>query len=206
MNRRQFATSSGLALLASGALAQEKSAFRQQQPDAAGVANTLAGQAAAAVRSGESVQDAFARFAAVAAKAMPFLHMTALVAKESSAGGAGGPGDVRRLYSSVPSAYPVGGWKHLGGSEWAEHVLQQQRALVAAGDAALARYFPDHALLRSLGTRTLVNVPVVVCRRTVGAFAFLCQDEGVAPAALAQVESLAPSAAAVFVLGAGEQA
>ncbi|MHA7685328.1 hypothetical protein [Cupriavidus sp. PET2-C1] len=206
MNRRQFSTGSGLALLAFGALAQEKTGIRPEQADVAGVDSTLAGQATAAVRGGESVQDAFARFAAVAAKAMPFLHMTALVAKAPAVGGADGPGDVRRLYSSVPSAYPVGGWKHLGGSEWAEHVLQQQRVLVAAGDVALARYFPDHALLRSLGTRTLVNVPVVVCRRTVGAFAFLCQHEGVAPDALAQVVSLAPSAAAVFVLGAGEQA
>ncbi|GAB7547686.1 GAF domain-containing protein [Cupriavidus sp. 8B] len=145
------------------------------------------------------MDEAFTQWGHAAAIALPFRHMTALVTKHAS-GGADDPGDVRRIFSSVPSAYPVGGWKHLSGSEWSAHVLQAQRVLVASGSSALVRYFPDHALLRSLGTRTLVNIPLVVCQRTVGALALLCEQERIDPAALARIEALAPYTAPLFVL------
>ncbi|MFM0149020.1 hypothetical protein [Paraburkholderia sp. RL18-085-BIA-A] len=47
---------------------------------------------------------------------------------------------------------------------------------MANNDADLVHYFPDHQLLKSLGTATLVNIPAVVCQTTVGAFAFMCAE------------------------------
>jgi hypothetical protein len=165
----------------------------------AGVVEGLVERAADVVRSSESTREAFAQWSTTVSTVMPFLHMTALVAKEGS-DPAAGPGDVRRVYSSVPSAYPVGGWKHLAGSDWAAHVLQGQRILVASGEAQLKHYFPDHELLASLGTRTLVNIPVVVCRRTIGALAFLCEQASIDSATTNELHRLVPSIAPAFLL------
>jgi hypothetical protein len=153
-----------------------------------------------AVRNAGSANAAFTAWQAIAQKALPHLGMTALVSKVSQEGKPQSIGDVRRVFSSVPSAYPVGGWKHLSGSDWSRHVLERQQVLVASGGDALAKYFPDHELLRSLGTRTLVNVPVVVCRKTVGAFAFLCAQESVEPEVTVELERMASVATSVFLV------
>lgn len=196
MDRRTFAKSVALAALLAPALTQAK-----QNSTAKPVVNVddLIERASEAMRSSGSPLEAFAQWSTTAAIVMPFLHMTALVAKEG-ADPAAGPGDVRRVYSSVPSAYPVGGWKHLAGSDWAAHVLQGQRILVASGEAQLKHYFPDHALLASLGTRTLVNIPVVVCRRTIGALAFLCEQASIDSATINELHRLVPSVAPAFLL------
>ncbi|MCY1266602.1 hypothetical protein D9M68_136430 [compost metagenome] len=200
MNRRLFISAAALGSLATAARGQ--GSLGTSSYEASGAAATRVDTAASAIRNADSVQSALAAWGKIAGEVLPFVHLTALVAKVPAAGEgkAGTGGDVRRIFSTVPKAYPVGGWKHLGGSEWASHVLQQQKVLIASGDAALARYFPDHALLRSLGTRTLINLPVVVCRQTVGAFAFLCGQEAVDAEAVAAVQKLVPSAAAVFIM------
>jgi hypothetical protein len=156
--------------------------------------------AMASIRNADSVQAALTAWALVVQKALPHLQMTALVSKVAPDGKSQAVGDVRRIFSTIPSAYPVGGWKHLSGSDWSRHVLERQQVLVASGNEALAKYFPDHELLRSLGTRTLVNIPVVVCRKTVGAFAFLCAQEAIAQDVTAAIDRLASVAAPVFLL------
>ncbi|WP_150740009.1 GAF domain-containing protein [Pandoraea anapnoica] len=110
---------------------------------------------------------------------------------------------MQRVFSTIPTAYPVGGWKHLTGSDWARYVLIDQRTLIASGHERLMHFFPDYALLESLGVRTLVNIPVVVCRRTVGAFALLLETPTVDQDALAQVEAIALLMSGVFTLGQG---
>ncbi|MGN8063370.1 hypothetical protein ACTJK4_17100 [Ralstonia sp. 22111] len=85
------------------------------------------------------------------------------------------------------------------GSDWAAHVLQGQRVLVASGEAQLKRYFPDHALLASLGTHTLVNIPVVVCRRTIGALALPCEQASIDSTTINELHRLVPSLAPAFL-------
>jgi hypothetical protein len=113
---------------------------------------------------------------------------------------------VRRIYSTVPESYPVGGWKHLSGSDWANTVLVRREVLVASGDADLRHYFPDHELLRSLGTVTLVNVPVVCCERAIGAFAFMCGEPLTRAAVTDELILLTALAAPLFVADVDENA
>lgn len=197
MNRRQFAATAAAGLFTTSVGAQSVA----RAPSAAGGAKAASAfdAAAASIQKSESIQEALSAWSAVAREVLPFVQMTALRAKVDPAGGPAS-GDVRRIFSTVPSAYPVGGWKHLTGSDWSRHVLERQQVLVASGDDALAHYFPDHELLRSLGTRTLVNIPVVVCRRTAGAFAFLCAQEVVDEQAISTAQKLAALAAPVFLL------
>lgn len=75
---------------------------------------------------------------------------------------------VERLYSSVPSAYPVGGKKTKRDSAWSRHVLVEHRVLVSAGDEMLKEHYVDHATITGLGCHSCVNVPLVSEGRCVG--------------------------------------
>lgn len=171
MNRRDFAS-----LAAVGVSALFLSRFGNAATGASGSDSsaTLA-QGQNAIRQGTSRDEAIQAWLEVVKPRLPFLQATALVSRPRP----DTPkelGAVRRIYSTVPSSYPVGGWKQLSGSDWARKVLERGEVLVANNDADLEHYFPDHKLLKSLGTATLVNIPVVVCKRTVGAFAFMCAE------------------------------
>ena len=76
--------------------------------------------------------------------------------------------EVERLYSSVPSAYPVGGRKLKRESNWSRHVLVEHRVLVSAGDDMLKEHYTDHATITGLGLHSCVNVPLVSETRCVG--------------------------------------
>lgn len=150
-----------------------------------------------AIRQAESRETAFRAWLDVVKQRLPFVQATALVSRPRPEA----PtqlGAVRRVYSTIPSAYPVGGWKQLSGSDWARKVLERGEVLVANSDAELQHYFPDHQLLKSLGTNTLVNIPVVVCKRTVGAFALLCAQVMPESAITEEIRLLGALAAPLF--------
>jgi hypothetical protein len=171
MNRRDFAS---LAAVSASALLFSRSSNAATNASSNDASATLA-QAQTAIRLAESRDAAIQAWLEVLKPRLSFLQATALVSRPRPEA----PkelGAVRRIYSTVPSAYPVGGWKQLSGSDWARKVLERGEVLVANNDADLEHYFPDHKLLKSLGTATLVNIPVVVCKRTVGAFAFMCAE------------------------------
>jgi hypothetical protein len=172
MNRRNFAS---LAAVSASALLLSRKSSAATNINSDDPSATLA-QAQTAIRQATTRDAAIQAWLEVVKPRLPFLQATALVSRPRP----DAPkelGAVRRIYSTVPSAYPVGGWKQLSGSDWAQKVLDRGEVLVANGDADLEHYFPDHALLKSLGTATLVNIPVVVCKRTVGAFAFMCPED-----------------------------
>ncbi|BCQ22377.1 hypothetical protein NK8_04860 [Caballeronia sp. NK8] len=169
MNRRDFAS---LAAVGASALFLSRAGNAATSANGSDLSTTLA-QGQAAIRQGTSRDEAIQAWLEVVKPKLSFVQATALVSRPKP----DAPkelGAVRRIYSTVPSSYPVGGWKQLSGSDWARKVLERGEVLVANNDAELERYFPDHKLLKSLGTTTLVNIPVVVCKRTVGAFAFMC--------------------------------
>ncbi|MDR5740228.1 hypothetical protein [Caballeronia sp. LZ016] len=171
MNRRHFAS---LAAVSASALLLSRTSNAATNINGSDPSATLA-RAQTAIRQATSRDAAIQAWLEVVKPRLPFLQATALVSRPRPEA----PkelGAVRRIYSTVPSAYPVGGWKQLSGSDWARKVLEHGEVLVANNDAELEHYFPDHKLLKSLGTATLVNIPVVVCKRTVGAFAFMCAE------------------------------
>ncbi|MDE1007144.1 MAG: hypothetical protein OSB38_15895 [Paraburkholderia fungorum] len=171
MNRRDFAS---LAAVGASTLFLSRTSNAATSANVSDSAPTLV-RGQTAIRQGTSRDEAIRAWLEVIKPKLPFVQATALVSRPKPEA----PkelGAVRRIYSTVPSSYPVGGWKQLSGSDWARKVLERGEVLVANSDADLEHYFPDQKLLKSLGTTTLVNIPVVVCKRTVGAFAFMCAE------------------------------
>ncbi|MBI3498425.1 MAG: GAF domain-containing protein [Proteobacteria bacterium] len=77
-------------------------------------------------------------------------------------------GEVQRVYSSNPTAYPVGGRKPLRTTEWGEQVILRRQTYIGRNAADIVRDFPDHALILSLGLASILNVPVVHDGRCLG--------------------------------------
>jgi GAF domain-containing protein len=73
------------------------------------------------------------------------------------------PGEIRlrRIWSSRPDAYPVGGGKTKTLTPWSRQLLERGEVFVGEGDAALARVFDDHARIASLDLHAVVNVPLL---------------------------------------------
>ena len=69
-------------------------------------------------------------------------------------------GLARRAYSSHPVEYPVTGTKPITDSPWTEQVLGRAERFVANSTQEFAPYFPDHALINSLGCESALNIPV----------------------------------------------
>jgi hypothetical protein len=70
-------------------------------------------------------------------------------------------GENQRVYTNHPVAYPVGGTKPIvPGSEAIRTVILGGRVRFLRNAAELVAGFPDHALIRSLGCESCVNVPV----------------------------------------------
>lgn len=108
---------------------------------------------------------------------------------------------VQRVYSSNPSAYPVGGRKPKRDTEFGQHVLIEGKPLVCEGDAAIARTFDDHETIHALGLHSSINVPVIgELGSVVGVLNFLLQDDGVTSNQLQAVNGFARETALVAAL------
>jgi GAF domain-containing protein len=71
-------------------------------------------------------------------------------------------------YWTNRAEYPVGGRKPPNDTFWARHVLDQQRCYRANDFAGIQAVFFDHALIRSLGCESVLNIPVVWQGATLG--------------------------------------
>jgi GAF domain-containing protein len=71
---------------------------------------------------------------------------------------------VRRAFSNRPSEYPTSGTKPLRGNtgDWFETVFNQRRTFVANTIQDIAKVFPDHELIGSMGLGSVVNFPLVL--------------------------------------------
>jgi hypothetical protein len=84
-------------------------------------------------------------------------------------------GVVRRAYSTMPDDYPTSGTKPLHGNtgDWFETVFNRRRSFVANTLEDIAKVFPDHELIGSLGCGSVVNLPVVLGGEIVAAINLL---------------------------------
>ncbi|MWL90236.1 GAF domain-containing protein [Cupriavidus sp. SW-Y-13] len=82
-------------------------------------------------------------------------------------------GEIERLWSSDPLAYPVGGKKIKGDTAWTRQLLVRGEVFVGEGDEALAAVFDDIAVIRELGLNGVVNVPLCHGGRVIGTFNYL---------------------------------
>jgi GAF domain-containing protein len=76
--------------------------------------------------------------------------------------------EVERLYSSMPSVYPVGGRKKKALTPWGEHVLTQRRVYRAENFEAIRMMFDDHETLRTLGIGSMLNIPIAYDGKCIG--------------------------------------
>ena len=86
-----------------------------------------------------------------------------------------------RLYSSNAGAYPAGGSKSKKGLPWGRHVLLERKVFVGEGEEDFRASFDDHATIKSLGLRSIINVPVVAQDQCLGTANFLMAEETVSP-------------------------
>lgn len=72
------------------------------------------------------------------------------------------PGDrVRRVYSTNPAAYPVGGYKENRSTPWGKVVIEDKQAYIGSSAADIRWAFADHELIASLGLESVLNLPVL---------------------------------------------
>jgi len=76
--------------------------------------------------------------------------------------------EVARVYSNDPVSYPLAGRKRMGPTPWGDLVLRQGRHWIGRNDEDIRWAFPDHALIRSLGLGSALNVAIAYRGRVVG--------------------------------------
>lgn len=111
-------------------------------------------------------------------------------------------GLARRAWSNMPEAYPVSGAKPLQDNDWSRAVLGRHETWVMNDIAHIARHFPDHALIASLGCEASLNLPVVVGGQVLGTVNCLGPAGHFTPERIAAAETLRLPAAAAFLLAA----
>ena len=107
-----------------------------------------------------------------------------------------------RSYSNMPEAYPAGGEKPVQDNAWTEQVQGRQESFVANTIDEIAAVFPDHALIRSLGCESCLNVPVVVGGRVIGTLNCLHAAGHYTPARVAAAQALRTGGALAFLVAA----
>jgi hypothetical protein len=137
--------------------------------------------AISAARDAEAAWRALDELASAVAGHLLFTVMTTDVAA----------GLVRRAYSNKPVAYPASGTKPLHGNtgDWYETVFNQRRTFVANTIGDIAKVFPDHDLIASLGCGSVVNLPVVLEGNLVAAVNLLAEAGRYTPERVAAIES-----------------
>jgi hypothetical protein len=99
-------------------------------------------------------------------------------------------GLVRRAYSNMPEDYPASGTKPLHGNtgDWYETVFNRRQTFVANSIEDIAKVFPDHELIASLGCGSVVNIPIVLEDKLVAAINLLDEAGHYTPDRVAAAE------------------
>ncbi|WP_022726657.1 GAF domain-containing protein [Fodinicurvata sediminis] len=87
-------------------------------------------------------------------------------------------GEVERLYSSRPDAFPLQGRKMMGPTEWGARVLHKGEAYLGRSVEDIRWAFPDHELIASLGLGCILNRPLVWNGEVLGVLSLLQEGEG----------------------------
>lgn len=77
---------------------------------------------------------------------------------------------LKRIWTSEPDAYPVGGAKRKTPTRWTRQLLERCEVFVGEGDDALAEAFDDHRRIAALDMHSVVNVPIIRDGRCVATF------------------------------------
>ena len=78
------------------------------------------------------------------------------------------PKPVRRLWSSHPELYPIGGDKELASDAWTDKVMGSQQLMICNTANDIAATYPDHDVIDSLGCGSGMNLPIVLAGEVLG--------------------------------------
>ncbi len=102
---------------------------------------------------------------------------------------------LRRVHTSHPEQYPVGGEKSVEIAQgWLATCIEGRRPYLGPDRAAVRGIFADHALIESLGCGAVINVPVVEDGEVVGVLNLLDAEGAYDDESVAAAEKLAPLA------------
>ena len=107
-------------------------------------------------------------------------------------------GEVERVHTSNPDAYPLAGRKPRRNTAWSNQVLVQGRPYFANDEAGIRAAFEDAALIISLGLGAVINVPVKEGDRVVGTLNFLREAGAYKPEHVEDALSLARQASSIL--------
>jgi hypothetical protein len=82
-----------------------------------------------------------------------------------------------RIYTNKPEAYPIGGRKPVTESTWMQRVIHGGHPYIGRTSDDIAANFFDHALIRSLGCQSILNMPARWRGQTLGTLN-LCHRAG----------------------------
>ncbi|MBN6051621.1 GAF domain-containing protein [Nonomuraea sp. RK-328] len=102
---------------------------------------------------------------------------------------------LRRVHSSHPVAYPVGGEKTVEVARgWLARCVEAGQPYLGPDRAAVREIFADHELIEGLGCGSVVNVPVMDGGRVLGVLNILDAEGRYDEESVAAAVSLAPLA------------
>ncbi len=102
---------------------------------------------------------------------------------------------LRRVYSSHPVEYPVGGEKTVEVAKgWLARCIEAKEPYLGPDLAAVREIFADHTLIESLGCGAVVNVPVVDGGEVLGVLNILDAEGSYDEDSVAVARALAPLA------------
>lgn len=93
-----------------------------------------------------------------------------------------------RAYTSDPHNYPGSGTKPVQMNSWFEVVHTQGRTFVANCLDDIAKVFPDHELIGSLGCESVVNLPIMVQGHLVATLNILHEADYYTPERVNRIE------------------
>ena len=108
----------------------------------------------------------------------------------------------RRAYTSDPTSYPASGTKPIRYDSWFDIVHKERRSFVANTIEDIAKVFPDHELINSLGCQSVVNIPVEVGGELLGTVNCLDVAHHYTPERVAASELLKTPARLAFLAAA----
>jgi hypothetical protein len=114
-------------------------------------------------------------------------------------------GVARRAFSSDPVAYPASGVKPIRPDAWFALISEQRRPFIANSIADIAKVFPDHELIASLGCGSVVNLPVFVGNGLMGTVNILHEEGYYTPERVSRFVAYANLPAKLAMLAAGRR-
>ncbi len=100
-------------------------------------------------------------------------------------------GEVERVHTSDPEAYPLAGRKPRRDTAWSRRVLVRGEPYYANDAAGIRAAFEDADKILGLGLGAVINVPVKDGERVLGTLNFLREAGGYRPEHVAEALSLA---------------